>query len=368
MNNFLISKINLNSKFIFFLFIYFIVFVLTYINNYFFYDYVKIRDYQEIRTLGKTVYNKLLKYEKEPKKSIQEIEIYLKILKPYSTIIIKDKNNILLQYKNIKPRHVNRKKVSIPKYLTKIDNSNLSLIITKKSIPNIFYSTIRSITFSVEDLILKINEKGFLKTFYWYVNQKIYLRSQHVVLYMIFAYFFVKLLKIKQIQYNQKINTQNKHIVSLVKKFNEMQENELELKNIINELSSANIDIIEKMRQYHSVINPPIDLSKYKDIINLDPESIIFKCRKVTEKIVISLYLTNIGNNNFKNLDSMIKELKNKNFLNKKASSYANTIKAFGNISAHPNFNDPIEFTKDDAKIISNALILFIEELNLKKD
>lgn len=79
--------------------------------------------------------------------------------------------------------------------------------------------------------------------------------------------------------------------------------------------------------------------------------------------MTLQTYTKNIGNAKFKTLDAMIKELRNKKILNKKALSYANTIKAFGNISAHPDFNNPFEFTQKDAKIISNALVLFIEEV-----
>lgn len=356
---------DLNKKTNFSFLLIIVVFILTYINNYLFYEYVKIRDYQEIKLLSKTIQHKI-KSCNVLKECINDINGYFHEIRPFVELSIIDNSaQTIVKYSNIKERHKNR----LPVQLTTIFDKNsdsYQLTILKYSTPNIFYATVRSITFSIGDIVLKINNEGIETTVNWYFQQKIYLRSQHVIFFFLFAYILLKMLSIKQQQLNRKLNKQNLDIVNLVKNVESVKESERELKNIIDDLRSKEINILNKLKKYDSIINPPIDLLKYEDIVNLDPESIIFKCRKVTEKIVTKLYIKHIGSNEFKNLDSMLKELGNKKILNKKASSYANTIKAFGNISAHPDIEKPFEFTNEDAKVISNALILLIEELNLK--
>lgn len=359
-----IDKIDLSNKFVFFVIVSIVVFVLTYINNYFFYKYVEIRDSQEIRTLAKTIHFKLNNCNdealclEETNKILKKLNLFVRV-----SVVNSINNTTLLQYSNIKKRHLDREIIELPNYLKTINNK-YTLSVSKNSTPNIFYTTVTSITFSIYDIVMKVDESNIKETIDWYLNEKIHLRSQHVVIFTIFTYFILSLLKITQSQLIRKLNDQNVKIINLVKDMSCSKENETELTNMIQELKSKQLNLAEKMEKYSSIINPPIDILKYEDILSLDPESIIFKCRKVTEKIITVLYLKNIGSSDFKSLDTMIKDLKYKKVLNKKSLSYANTIKAFGNISAHPDIDNPFIFTQEDAKIISNALILLIEELN----
>lgn len=363
-----LNFIDLNNKFIFYSLIVVIVFILTYINNHFFYKYVEIRDKQEISTLSKTIHYKLNNCRESFQECLSDVHKYLIHIKPFVEINILDySNNELLKYKNIKERHLDRKTVELYDYLKENEKYNLKLNIVKYSSPVIFITTLKSMTFSIQNIFQEIYKNGLSHTYTWYMKEAIYLRSLHVVVFIILSIFIMKLLQIRQLQYNYQLNEQNISIIKLSKDLKYSKKTENELKNLLDDLKTRNIDLFSKMQEYNSVINPPLDLLKYNDLISLDPESIIFKCRKVLEKIISQIYSENTGNTELKNLDTMIRELKNKNLLNKKASSYANTIKAFGNISAHPDFNNPFEFTQSDAKIISNALILFIEELNIDK-
>lgn len=363
-----LNLIDLNKKYIFYSFIIVIVFILTYVNNYFFYNYVEIRDKQEIIYLSKTIHYKLNNCNESLNECIIDIDKYLLEIKPYIEMnILNFSNNEILKYKNIKERHLDRKIVELPSNLSENFKFNIKINISKYSSPIIFITTFKSMTFSIQDIVMEIYKNGLSNTYTWYMKEAIYLRSLHVVAFIIFTIFLMKLLQFRQLKYNNQLNEQNMKIVKLGKDLENSKEIESELKNLIDDLKTKDINLLAKMEEYNSVINPPIDLLKYNDIMSLDPESIIFKCRKVLEKLISEIYIKNIGNTEYKTLDVMIKELQSKKLLNKKASSYAYTIKAFGNISAHPDFRNPFEFTQNDAKIISNALILFIEELNIDK-
>ena len=343
-------KIQLTKKYIFILILTFIVFILTYINNYFFYNYVKTRDKIEIYNLAKTI-NFLIK---EDTKSYDNVKAFLNKSKPYCIINISYKDNNLMEFKNTKNRHLERKIVELNKNskLTTLSNHH-KLYIAKHSIPNIFKTTIRSITFSIFDTYIHYKDTNLMETIEWYIKNKIYLRSEHVVIFFLISYIIMILLRIREQQLQQKIR---KNDINIIKN-----------KEIIEEFRDQNIDIKEKLNQYCTIINPPIDILKYKDIIELDPESIIFKCRKVTEKLVTILY-NNIQKDESITLYLMTKELVKRKMLSKKAVSLINTIKAFGNISAHPDIYNPTVFTKEDSLMITNALILLIEELDLMKE
>ena len=364
-----LNFIDLNNKYIFYTLVGMIVFVLTYINNHFFYNYLEIRDKQEITTLAKTIHYKFNNCKESLNECLDDVNRYLVELKPYVEVhILENSSKELLEYKNIKERHLDRKIVELENSLKENKRYELKISVIKYSTPVIFFTTIKSITFSIDDILREIYKNGLLKTYEWYMKEAIYLRSLHVVAFVVFSILLMKLLQYRQLQYNNQLNRQNLLIVKLSKDLGDSIETENELKNMLNELKTKDIDLFSKMNQYNSIINPPIDLLKYNDIILLDPESIIFKCRKVLEKIISEIYTKNVGDIDFKSLDVMIKELQINKLLNKKALSYANTIKAFGNISAHPDLKNPFEFTQNDAKIISNALILLIEELSINNN
>jgi len=357
-------KINLNNNLTFSILLLIVIYVLTYVNNYFFYSYVKIRDYQEIRFLAKTIHfnvDKCMINKKNKVECINDIEVYLEKIKPHCTLHLST-----IKYNLIKKRHQNRNLVYIPKYLQHIDSIDENLYISKKSVPNIFLATFRSITFSVIDFIEKAYKEGWKEAVSWYYQEKIYLRSVHVLVFAFFAYIVFFLLRIKQKNYQNLIQEQDNRIVKLSKNIYDFKRQEKEFKDTLNTLKSVSINLQEKMQKYNEIINPPIDILKYEDLLNLDPESIIFKCRKVLEKLISQLYLSKFNNRDLRNLNDMIFVLKKEEILNQKSASYANTIRAFGNISAHPSLQNPVEFTKEDAKIISNALILFIDELHLE--
>ena len=95
----------------------------------------------------------------------------------------------------------------------------------------------------------------------------------------------------------------------------------------------------------------------------MDPESIILKCRKVAEKLVIVIYNENINSTTRISLHKRIEQLSKDKIFDSKIVGYINSIKAFGNISAHPNVDNPVEFTREDAVMVSTTLIRLIEEL-----
>jgi hypothetical protein len=98
----IINNCDLTNKLIFAVLITVIVFILTYINNYFFYNYVKIRDYQEIRTLAKTIHFLMQKCDNQ-QNCLSTVSSYLDKSDLFVEVSISNNDNRkIIEYFNIK--------------------------------------------------------------------------------------------------------------------------------------------------------------------------------------------------------------------------------------------------------------------------
>ena len=107
-----------------------------------------------------------------------------------------------------------------------------------------------------------------------------------------------------------------------------------------------------------------MDVQRIQEYINLDPDYVIFKIRKVAEAIVSRIYSQYENNADKLSQNDKIRYLSfEKKILNKKVQSHFHTIRTIGNLSAHEDIENPIKLQKEDAQFIIVALILAIEEL-----
>jgi len=219
-----IKKIfNLHNHLIFFLYFILIVFLFTLIRNNSYYDGKRINDSIEIKKLAKNIKFSLseclnIKTEQE---CIENIQQYLKKMKPFAIVKISQNNQFLINYNRTKPRHRDRKLVVIPKYLSFIKNYNYHIYIAKHSVPNIFYSVIRSMTFSIKDIYTHIRNTNIEETKKWYRYNRIYLRSKETWIYIVIAFFFLFVMKLLQSskKMDKNLKYQPKKLVNILTNF-----------------------------------------------------------------------------------------------------------------------------------------------------
>jgi hypothetical protein len=124
-----------------------------------------------------------------------------------------------------------------------------------------------------------------------------------------------------------------------------------------------NIDTKELIEKYHTYFNGIIDQNSFLALIEIDPVGLIAKTRKISEHLI-----KRIANNKLENFNpnwrfsDLIKRLYDSKVINNKIRSYLETIRIFGNIAAHSDLEDPVEFSHEDSIVISNALLIFIQE------
>lgn len=363
-----LSRIELDNKYIFWSVIVFLVFILTYVNNYFFYTSTKmIENKIEISNLAKNIhfnYDECRENNDSQEFCIQKVGRYIDTIKPFGIIEIKQNNQILFTYNNTKARHLDREAVFLDSLkLRNFQYETLTLDIKKHTLPNILTTTIKSMSFSIYDLFLLYSENGLQKAVQIYIDEKLYLRSQMPIAFFVFLTIYTWLLKNQQIQIQIKLNSKEEEIIHLSQGIKKAEKETEELSAILKEIKIQQFDMKDKIEKYKDIINPPFDANTYNALLNLDPQSIIVKCRTALEifvKRIFDVYFPRETGT----LDDMLKKLHSNGLINKKTVNYGNTVKAFGNTSVHPDIKNPIKFDREDAIIISNALILFVEEIN----
>lgn len=171
-----LKKINIDRPYVFYTLV-FLIFVipLTYINNYYYYKSITRIEKTEIFNLANTI-NSFSKTcielsSNNTKKCIGEIKTLLDNNVDYygNLVTINNKDIILFSYDN--RRYSNsRAPISLSdnkRAVSTIDTLGATLNITRNSIPNIWSSVYRSITFSIAEVMKKdgIDKKwGYIKS------------------------------------------------------------------------------------------------------------------------------------------------------------------------------------------------------------
>jgi hypothetical protein len=124
-----------------------------------------------------------------------------------------------------------------------------------------------------------------------------------------------------------------------------------------------NIDTKKLIEKYHTYFNGIIDQDSFLKLIEIDPEGVVAKVRKISEHLSKKIAKNKLENFNHRwRFSELIKRLFDSKVINNKIRSYLETIRIFGNIAAHSDLEDPVEFSHEDSIVISNALLMFIQE------
>jgi hypothetical protein len=219
-----LKKINIDRPYVFYTLVFLIlVLPLTYINNYYYYKSITRIEKTEIFNLANTI-NSFSKTcielsSNNTKKCIGEIKTLLDNNADYygNLVTINNEDAILFSYDNRRYSD-SREPISLgynKRAVSTIDALSATLNITRNSIPNIWSSVYRSITFSIVDVMKKdgIDKK-------WnYIKSIAFPRSAPFLSFLFLTLLVVYLLK--------------KSIIAQIELINEFEAEELEeLKDI----------------------------------------------------------------------------------------------------------------------------------------
>lgn len=362
----------LSNKYVFIGLIIFSITVLTTINNYYFYDYVSVTNNRNVRKIKIMVDEKLSLCANNDIsivactdniistfKDIQDQHAYAYMDK----IIIRDSSNKII-WKQTKYKDSNVSTISVDIKLPDLITATKSTYKTVKQWSNLdlYLSVYRSMTFSLTETIDKWVHEGKSEAIH-HLTSKAWYRSRPSLGYAIFTILLFLLYRRRELSITKEMQKHEQEIVKAEKERIKQKHLHMSKDEIIKELEDKVDDIGKKIQEHDKIINPPMNTLKYDQFLELDPESVIFKCRKVAEKLVITIYNENVHVDKKLTLHKRVEQLSKNKIFDSKIVSYINSIKAFGNISAHPNVENPVEFTREDAVMVSNTLIRLIEEL-----
>ncbi|MEL6162500.1 MAG: DUF4145 domain-containing protein, partial [Cyanobacteria bacterium J06628_3] len=115
--------------------------------------------------------------------------------------------------------------------------------------------------------------------------------------------------------------------------------------------------------KYNSILKPVTTASNIIELLNVDPDAVVVKVRKVGEYICKSIAREKLQAYNSRwTFNDTIKKLFYASILNYKAKGYIETIRQFGNIAAHAD-DANTDVNHEDAVVICYALVLFIKEV-----
>ncbi|MCD4667308.1 MAG: DUF4145 domain-containing protein [Sulfurimonas sp.] len=138
-----------------------------------------------------------------------------------------------------------------------------------------------------------------------------------------------------------------------------------EVVEVRKEIKDYHVDIYVKLAKYATILEPTLSTQRLKENIEIDPDYVIFKIRKVAEIITSKIFMNNGGEDESRvSQNDKIRYLSfEKKILSRKAQSHLHTIRTIGNIGTHDHIENPAKMLKDDAYFLSTALILLIENL-----
>jgi hypothetical protein len=215
------------------------------------------------------------------------------------------------------------------------------------------FSVVNSMTFSITDII-NISYHESIKKALEKFNSSYWYRSRPVIVFAIFTYLILWFSRKRTYKLSE---LQEKEDQRLKEEF------EQDILTIgLDKRNELSYQVKQKIIQYNSIINPPINYLNIEDIFEKELDTIGTKFRKVTEKIIFEVYRNKIGELPYRiNLSQAVEELYRKQFLSDASKNYLNIVRIYGNISSHYSSNS--EITKEEAISIASALMYVVEEI-----
>jgi len=232
----IVNTFKLDRPYRYYIFLYIIVLALTYINNFFYYESVESKENKNIENYIQNVNSyssTCVKFSNgDINKCINEIKEFAKNSSDYygHRVLIGGKEVIdNRRYPNStesKPNPDERKSNTVTGELSAI---GLSIEVTRNSIPIIWKSVVRSATYSISDVIKKIQKKESWEKIHEFITQILVWRSAPHISFFVLIFFVSFLMRgaiIKQMELiNELEDLEEDELEALEKEFDNDESN-----------------------------------------------------------------------------------------------------------------------------------------------
>jgi hypothetical protein len=350
--------VNFNKKLLLRIVLFLSIVMTVTINNYFFYKHLD-KDLKRDILLHANIVHHTLNHCKQSQISLKSCQLYLK-----TTLIQRPTHygvNIVMKKSLVDIYEINNRKNSLQhtdvvklsditknKDLTYNELFDIEIEIFKANSPNLVLGVMKSLTFSIFDWMPLLVNKKYKEALLFIQYVAIPRSWPALLLSILLAFIYILISKDLKL-------TQLKHEEALKHKDKALYE---EQKNDVVSLSLENL--IEKIQPYTHLTKEIINIETINYLIQHEPDTIILKCRKVSEMVAKNLVFNKISYNG--SFFETINNLYQHKDIGNEAYSYFHTIRVFGNLAAH-SVDKSEELTVNHAFLVLNTMVLLLDEL-----
>ena len=136
------------------------------------------------------------------------------------------------------------------------------------------------------------------------------------------------------------------------------------LPDLLRASRSTNVDLASTLPKYEEKFQPVATASNIIDLLNVDPDAVVTKVRRIGEHICKSIARQNLNSYNPRwTFADTTRKLFEASIFNPKTKGYIDTIRIFGNMAAHADNENITSFNHEDALSVCYALVLFLKEV-----
>ena len=136
------------------------------------------------------------------------------------------------------------------------------------------------------------------------------------------------------------------------------------LPELLRSSRPTTVDLASTLPKYELKLQPVTTASNLIDLLNVDPDAVVAKVRRVGEHICKSIARQHLQSYIPRwTFADTTKKLFDASILNPKAKGYIDTIRIFGNMAAHADDADIASFDREDALAVCYTLVLFLKEV-----
>lgn len=136
------------------------------------------------------------------------------------------------------------------------------------------------------------------------------------------------------------------------------------LPQLLKSSRPTSVDLSSALPKYEAKLQPLTTASNLIDLLNIDPDAVVAKVRRIGEHLCKSIGQRHLPSYNRRwTFAETTKQLFDAKILNSKAKGYIDTIRAFGNMASHADETSTISFDREDALSVCYALVLFLKEV-----
>lgn len=136
------------------------------------------------------------------------------------------------------------------------------------------------------------------------------------------------------------------------------------LRQLLRSSAPRTVDLSESLVRYESYLRPVVSADTIRSLMETDPDSLVAKVRRVGEYLAKTLARQHLseyrGDWTF---EKMTRTLYERKVISAKAKGYIDAVRVLGNIASHADESVAAPFSRDEALVICNALLLFLRDV-----